>query len=187
MKEKAFSDRIRFIVAVTFTLMCLKGCEATTKYTVFMVHAEPYSWQNGSRVVGLIPNLFKILSVKCENLEFEIMQVHWSMEELRSITVSTDPLSAIKKRERLTNINQNIIIGMNNNPNFFESPRKFHAYPFVYSRGIVAVVHRDTIGLGQKLYLAMADSAIIMYNGVLMAVIVGVLIWVIVSDTKPLT
>ena len=122
--------------------------------------------------------------MKCENLTIETKQVHWSLDELKAITESADPLTAIKEREHLKSIDRNIIIGMNNNPNFFDSPRKFHAYPFVYSRGIVAVVHRDMIGLGKKLFLAMADSAIIMYNGFLLAVIVGVVIWVIVSNNN---
>ena len=44
------------------------------------------------------------------------------------------------------------------------------------------MVHRDTIGLGRKLYEAMVDSAIIMYNGLLLAVISGVIIWAVVSE-----
>ena len=70
---------------------------------------------------------------------------------------------------------------MNNVPDFFKKQHSFLAYPFIESQGIVGVVHRDTIGLGQKLWDAMLDSAIIMYNGLLLAAIVGVVIWCVVS------
>ena len=70
---------------------------------------------------------------------------------------------------------------MNNVPEFFKERHHFLAYPFIESQGIVGVVHRDKIGLGNKLWEAMLDSAIIMYNGFLLAAIMGVLIWCVVS------
>ena len=102
-----------FLTIVVTILLQISGTESA-HYTALMVHAEPYSWKNetGNNTIGLIPDLLHVLSIKCENITFDVRQVAWSMKQLREITMSDDPLSDIKRTTDLgDNIGKNIIIG----------------------------------------------------------------------------
>ena len=78
--------------------------------------------------MGLIPDLLHVLSIKCENITFDVRQVHWSMEQLKDITLSEDPLSEIRSRVDFTDdIGKNLIIGMKQkiNESCIDSLRNF--------------------------------------------------------------
>ena len=107
---------LSLFVTITIVIILQISGTKSAHYTALMVHAEPYSWKNetSNKTIGLIPDLLHVLSIKCENITFDVRQVHWSMKQLREITMSDDPLSDIKKTTDLGDIGKNIIIGMKN-------------------------------------------------------------------------
>ena len=108
--------KLSHFVTITIVIILQISGTKSAHYTALMVHAEPYSWKNetSNKTIGLIPDLLHVLSIKCENITFDVRQVHWSMKQLREITMSDDPLSDIKKTTDLGDIGKNTIIGMKN-------------------------------------------------------------------------
>lgn len=159
----------------------------TIAYTAYLTHNAPYVWKKNQTVDGIIPQLIRILQRECTQFRINIKIVDWSLEELNQITVSRDPIKLLQSKPGFlkddpATVSGNIILGTSNFNNLDSHGKKFISLPVVHSKGLAGVVHRDTIGIGLKLYNAMNDSMLILYNGLLLTVIAGVIIWWVVSE-----
>ena len=155
------------------------SCSNVTKFTMFLQYQEPYAVKH-DQMTGIIPEQLEIINRKCPGIQIDLRIVPWSLQELKRIAAATDPIALIQERENLRN-DTNLILGAWNS-HHTEHIDRFKAYPLVHSPGMAVIVHRDRLAPGAKLFRAIGDSLLLMYNGVLVAAFVGIFVWLIVSS-----
>ena len=170
-----------FIWILSISILRLYTCVKQHNFSVHLLQMEPYVGKRGNEVVGIVPQQLKIINKKCENINIHMEIVPWSMEEMKDITKSSHPLDLLRTKKQF-NESENIVLGALNYDHLDPVHKHFIAIPIAHSKGLAGIVHRDTIGLGVKLYEAMYDSVLIIYNGVLLAAVFGVVLWCVVGS-----
>lgn len=191
-----------FVTMATIRIHIVDGIKSNqTVFDVYLTLNPPYVWQRtNGKEDGTVPQLLRVVESECEEFKLKIKTVSWSSEELNQILRSNDPTKSLNEKlkkgsngddtftadsqnnnnSNITNI-KNIIIGASSTQLSEKQRKKFTSFSVAHSNGLAGIVHRETIGIGIKLFHAMCDSMLILYNGFLLSVIFGVLIWWIVS------
>lgn len=155
------------------------------RYTAYLIENAPYVWKRDNNIAdGIIPKLIRIIQRECTQVRIDVQIMDWSMEELNRIRTSKNPVDVLKNQTgfNVSGTGENFILGATNFHDLDSQDSAFMAIPVVHSKGLAGIVHRDSIGIGLKLYEAMADSMLIIYNGLFLSIIAGVMIWWAVSE-----
>jgi len=155
------------------------SCTNVTKFTMFLRYQEPYAVKH-NEMTGIIPEQLEIINRKCPGIHIDLRIVSWPLQESKQIATSSNPITLIQERENIRN-DTNLILGAWSR-HHTDHTDLFGAYPLVWSPGMVVIVHRDRLAPGAKLFRAIGDSMLLMYNGVLVAAFVGIFVWCMVSN-----
>lgn len=185
------------LLFISFLLVTIAKCTITnvtdssrnnnttaTTFTTYLISSAPYIWKQDEQITGIIPQLIRVVEKECPQFRMNVKLVDWSLGELNQIIASDDPLKMLRDKPEFneTTTMEHIILGTTNYNNLDIHGNRFKPVSIIHSNGLAGVVHRDSIGIGLKLYHAMLDSMLIIYNGILVTIIVGALVWCLVSS-----